>query len=300
MSKKIKFDLICDDYSIHTIEDLQEHFSIQEILDYFRNGLLLRWLEVRGYQEEYNAVRAIQETDDTEILKKLVSIFQIDATEEEITDAMELFHYRENRENELKNYQMGVHAEGEIIRHAVKEYQKQIEEFEHFDGTEEDLKKKIRAFGDEYESFIALTYGQLILKFVSEKNWNIVLHLFTVPTIRKYYLGKMGKQDAAITESMKGVLKSELLNTSAIKVLDNIPGVYKKRGPGTGRMTEIVPPGQKVMIIYLPDGAIQITKDDGKTEYVHTWQCNGQFPISDGFKASCAAYNYNNIYWMEV
>ena len=33
-----------------TIQDLQENFVIEDILNYFRNGLLLRWLKVRGFE----------------------------------------------------------------------------------------------------------------------------------------------------------------------------------------------------------------------------------------------------------
>ena len=52
MAKTIKFNLICDNTPVRTIEDLQNNFSIEDVLDYYRNGLLCRWLKVRGYEEE--------------------------------------------------------------------------------------------------------------------------------------------------------------------------------------------------------------------------------------------------------
>lgn len=51
MAKTIKFNLILDGYPVRNLEGLQEHFSIEDILKYFRNGLLLRWLKVRGIQK---------------------------------------------------------------------------------------------------------------------------------------------------------------------------------------------------------------------------------------------------------
>lgn len=52
MAKTIKFNLICDDKPVRTIEDLQNNFSIEDVLSYYNNKLLQRWLEVRGYTEE--------------------------------------------------------------------------------------------------------------------------------------------------------------------------------------------------------------------------------------------------------
>lgn len=77
MAKTIKFNLNCDGHPIRTLEDLQNHFSIDDILDYYKNGLLARWLEVRGFEEELKAVQAITETENKEILKHLITIFDM-------------------------------------------------------------------------------------------------------------------------------------------------------------------------------------------------------------------------------
>ena len=52
MAKTIKFNLILDDYPVRNLEGLQEHFSIEDMLKYYDNGLLLRWLKVRGYEKQ--------------------------------------------------------------------------------------------------------------------------------------------------------------------------------------------------------------------------------------------------------
>lgn len=38
MAKTIKFNLICDEYPALTIEDLQNHFSVEDLLDYYEKG----------------------------------------------------------------------------------------------------------------------------------------------------------------------------------------------------------------------------------------------------------------------
>ena len=81
MAKTIKFNLICDDKPVRTIEDLQENFSIEDVLKYYQNGLLLRWLEVRGYESEYKKVSDISEIEALEIVKELIKIFFVEAVE---------------------------------------------------------------------------------------------------------------------------------------------------------------------------------------------------------------------------
>lgn len=78
MAKTIKFNLILDNYPVRNIEGLQEHFSIEDMLKYFENGLLLRWLNVRGYEKQYAAVEAIDKSlNKKEIVMALVEIFEV-------------------------------------------------------------------------------------------------------------------------------------------------------------------------------------------------------------------------------
>ena len=51
MAKTIKFNLICDNTPVRTIEDLQNNFSIEDVLDYYRNGLLRRDHKARGFYD---------------------------------------------------------------------------------------------------------------------------------------------------------------------------------------------------------------------------------------------------------
>ena len=77
MAKTIKFNLICDEKPVRTIEDLQSNFSIEDVLDYYNNKLLHRWLSVRGYNSELEAVSAIYCNDPIEIIKELIRIFVV-------------------------------------------------------------------------------------------------------------------------------------------------------------------------------------------------------------------------------
>ena len=77
MAKTIKFNLICDGNPVRTIEDLRNNFSIEDILNYYDNKLLHRWLEVRGYDKELKNVMMISCKDSLDIIKELINIFEV-------------------------------------------------------------------------------------------------------------------------------------------------------------------------------------------------------------------------------
>ena len=88
MAKTIKFNLICDEKPVRTIEDLQNNFSIEDVLEYYYNGLLQRWLKVRGYETELEKVSAITTEDSMEIIKELIKIFEVSVEEEEVEESI--------------------------------------------------------------------------------------------------------------------------------------------------------------------------------------------------------------------
>jgi hypothetical protein len=86
MSKRIKFKLTMNGHAVRTIEDLQKHFSINEILDYFyqEDKLLLLWLDLGGYTKEYEQVSAIKSTEPKQIIMELIKIFSVDLYEDDV------------------------------------------------------------------------------------------------------------------------------------------------------------------------------------------------------------------------
>lgn len=115
MAKTIKFNLICDDKPVRTIEDLQENFSIEDILKYYQNGLLLRWLEVRGYEAEYKKVSQISKIESLEIVKELIKIFDVESNEKKVEEGVYMLQFLEERKELCEAYkQNGFKAQGII------------------------------------------------------------------------------------------------------------------------------------------------------------------------------------------
>ena len=97
MAKTIKFNLVCDGYQVRTLDDLRNHFSIEDILQYYRDKVLEKWLTVRGYTEELEAVKSIQSDSPLETIERLVSIFDVETDKQKIEYATSIIRYREDR-----------------------------------------------------------------------------------------------------------------------------------------------------------------------------------------------------------
>ena len=110
MAKTIKFNIMCDGYPCRNIEDVQEHFCIEDMLEYYESGLLKRWLEVRGFKDELAEVEAIKATEALQITEELIRIFEILTDEDEVKEAVSLINYQKKRQaanqaNEERGYQ---------------------------------------------------------------------------------------------------------------------------------------------------------------------------------------------------
>ena len=97
MAKTIKFYMICDDHPVRTIDDLREHFGMEDVLDYYRRGILQRWLKVRGYEAELEAVNQMNAAGDAEALTKLIQIFDVEKDPAEIAEFIEILKYNEEK-----------------------------------------------------------------------------------------------------------------------------------------------------------------------------------------------------------
>ena len=98
MAKTIKFNLMCDGYPCRNIEDVQEHFCIEDMLEYYESGLLKRWLEVRGFKNELAEVEAIKATEVLQITEELIRIFEILTDEDKVKEAVSLINYQKKRQ----------------------------------------------------------------------------------------------------------------------------------------------------------------------------------------------------------
>ncbi|MBR6713293.1 MAG: hypothetical protein IKI76_09925 [Selenomonadaceae bacterium] len=82
MAKKERFALMMEDGAqVRNIDDLKAHFDVGSVVRDFSSGKLLTWLEDRYYDDEADAIRAINDNDAC-LGAKLCKIFGVETPEE--------------------------------------------------------------------------------------------------------------------------------------------------------------------------------------------------------------------------
>lgn len=194
MAKTIKFNLICDDKPVRTIEDLQENFSIEDVLKYYQNGLLLRWLEVRGYEAEYKKVSEIREIETLEIVKELIKIFDVEADEKKVEEGVYMLQFLEERKALCEAYkQDSFKAQG-----IIDDYQTGFKQL--IDGIIENpndvarIKANVAELMSGYKWAMDLNHRQLFWNLKDLSPLAIMCFLMN-DEARKYYLPMPVKKD---------------------------------------------------------------------------------------------------------
>ena len=111
MAKKIRFPLVmADGVQVRNLEDLREHFDLTTVLEYYKNGKLLTWLQDRYFDDEAAAVQALDEAAP-DLQPKLCEIFGAAYTGEAVD--LEEISRRQERLERLRTFT----DEAEFIDH---------------------------------------------------------------------------------------------------------------------------------------------------------------------------------------
>ena len=187
MAKVLKFGLMLDDCNVRSLEGLQEHFVIEDVLKYFEDGTLSRWLRVWGYKEQLAAVEAINKAlalDKKDIVLQLANIFGIeDVDAADIEKALSVFSYLDKKQK----FQVTVQENALFKKQAVEEYLAGYEAIvqdmiNKAKGLEKDflhdknyidefcnlLKEDVRKLEQDYLPLVKLSLSELCFRFQGE------------------------------------------------------------------------------------------------------------------------------------
>lgn len=263
MAKTIKFNLICDDKPVRTIEDLQENFSIEDVLKYYQNGLLLRWLEVRGYEAEYKKVSEIREIEALEIVKELIKIFDIEADEKKVEEGVYMLQFLEERKELCEAYkQDSFKAQGIIDDYQTGFYQL-IDGFIENPNDVARIKANIAELMSGYKWAMDLSHRQLFWELKELSPLAIMCFLMN-DEARKYYLPMpVKKEDDSIAVSydiennadkcrMYNAICSMLESSDFVSRLGDNLHIFA--GVTDGYWKDLETKGKKYMIISMGSG----------------------------------------------
>ncbi|MBM6772250.1 hypothetical protein H5991_01765 [Ligilactobacillus agilis] len=188
MAKTIKFNLILDNQPVRTIDELRENFSIEDMLKYFKNGFLLRWLKVRKY-EEYQAVAAIDSSlPNKDIVISLINIFNIpDVDIADVEEVASMIEYQEQTTKLNEVYAENAFDKKQIIEDYHAGYDNLILHMEENSRNVGILKADVLQIEKEYAKLFALNYYDLYYRLLRSAPKAISI-MITKELFKKYWV----------------------------------------------------------------------------------------------------------------
>lgn len=187
MAKTIKFNLICDEKPVRTIEDLQNNFSIEDVLDYYNNKLLHRWLNVRGYDSELEAVSAITSNDPMEIIKELIRIFDVSTDEKKVEESIYMLKYLDERKELCAIYEQENYKTKSIIDDYEAGYRQLVDGILENPNDAAVIKANIAEMVSNYAWILKLNHRNLFY-VLRAKSALAIMCLLMNEKSRNYYL----------------------------------------------------------------------------------------------------------------
>jgi len=297
MAKTVKFNLILDGCPVRNIEGLREHFSIEDIIEYYNNGLLEKWLTVREYKAELEKVKAINISDDETdkfylIAEELIRIFDIEIEESSIKESLAIFKYTDEKNASLMEYQNISFKRYKIIKDYHEGYMSLIK---HMLDCKDDmalLKADAKEIEKSYMSLFELDYYRVYFELVKEAP-RAIYAMLTRPKIRTLYLGEN------VPTPIQKSLSTDITPLNKIKanIADDI-SIVKRDTQG---MWDPIERGDiNVMVLHIASVAAFVKNYQGPLEEkLGNADTNGKFLLLKGLEYQCNSAATELVY-MEV
>ena len=292
MAKTIKFNLICDEKPIRTIEDLQNNFSIEDVLTYYNNKLLHRWLSVRGYDAELKAVSAITTDDSIEIIKELIHIFNVETDEKKVEESIYMFQYQEERRQTYEIYKIENYNVVNIIEDYEHDYLQLVMGILMNPNDVSLIKANIAEMVSNYDWVFELNHRELFWNLMKHSPLGVMCLLMNEES-RKYYLPGGDNEDKkrmfqAVCNLIEQSDFEKLLRGNLITFSGMTDGYWK----------DLEPKGKKFMIVSMEIG--DFVRSAGKSGGDLTGSdIKNAFVILDGIDYK-SNYSSHKLRYMEV
>lgn len=291
MAKTIKFNLILDNCPVRNIEGLQEHFSIEDMLKYFENGLLLRWLDVRGYETQYAAVEAVDKSlDRKEIVMALVKIFEVvEMDAADIEKAIGILTYLDEEKELNAVYKENAFAKKQIVDDYHSGHAALVMHMEENKENMAVLKADAIQMEREYLGLFELNHYELFFRLV-ETAPKAIFAILTRDAFRKFWI------DEEANDKIYACVIRLLTADKAKEILGDDLKIVKR---DTQAMWDpIERPEVKLMVISIVSGTF--IKNAGEfSEKLADTDVNNKLVKFNGLEYQCNSASYELLY-MEV
>lgn len=187
MAKTIKFNLICNEKPIRTIEDLQNNFVIEDVLELYYSKLLERWLNVRGYIDEFKLVSQIVTDKPIEIIEELIKIFDIEEDSEKIREYVYIYEYKQQKIKNFSKFNENVLKDMDNVNNQLNEYNALVSRIFNNPDNAPIIKACIKDIINYYYPIFKLNHRELFNSLLKVSKLAILCLLMYEPT-RKFYI----------------------------------------------------------------------------------------------------------------
>ena len=187
MAKTIKFNLICNNTSVRSLEDLQENFCVDDILPLYEHGLLQRWLDVRGYQSELQKVKEITSTNKYDIITNLAMILGVEQDRDKIKADLAYYQYMNDKNNDLKKLSEEDNGRKYAIAQYYKGYLDQIKKLISIKDNISETKNIVKIIANDYIYAFSNDYYRVFIICLTN-NMIALMCLLMNPVTRCYYI----------------------------------------------------------------------------------------------------------------
>lgn len=289
MAKTIKFNLICDEKPVRTIEDLQSNFSIEDVLDYYNNKLLHRWLSVRGYNSELEAVSAITSNDPMEIIKELIRIFDVSTDEKKVEENIYMLKYLDERKELCAIYEQESYTTEHIIEDYEAGYRQLVRGILDNPNDPAIIKANIAEIVTNYSWVLELNRCELFWDLTTLDSPLAIMCLLMNDQIRNYYLPVEQTDDNGTvtmdieSDRYKNDMFGQICTIIRQSDFSTIMGENVKTFAGVtdGYWKDLEPKGKKYMIISMGNGDYVRASGVSGGDLSHT-DIEEKFVIVDG------------------
>lgn len=290
MSKKIKFNLLINgDIQVSNVTELQENFYATDVMNYYKNGALAKWLKNRNEIELLEKVNNIKVGSNQEILKELARIFSLNSTDEEIEAATAVY------ETSLVSKKDNIDNVNEIVKRNYSGYLKLIREMqsqENIKLLELGAQNLVKKYGTFFKMNSLETFDKL------SKNIRAIFACLTEAKIRELWL-----TDKEISKQIKELVNFLMDNQSEYDFVK----VYCKNTDGEWEQVESK--DKQIMIINLRVNLINsnmenfykgtTVSENGSSKSLTSNEVNDRYPIFNGLDVLSDIAQYK-LYYLEV
>ena len=235
MAKKIKFNLQVNGASVSSLESLQNNFNIEHIMEHFKSGLLMRWLEVQGLETELKELKKLDQNSDN-LAQSILKIFDMDFDKNALKIILNDINYKEYKENLLKTNENLEKNAKSFLREYHNKFHDIIWDIIKNSENVEKIKSNLKIIENDYFDLFLLQFQTLVSVFKADAPLALIFGLGT-EKIRKMLLAYINIEEAGdhnkycyigdeIEVSVDGVVASikdetkEYLNSINLKSID--------------------------------------------------------------------------------